>query len=133
MNLVKKFCKINNISFTGFELEGVNGVLPVARIERLANDGPLRELRVGTLPVYESCLEGKMNKRPFSTKSERAKAPIEIIHTDVCGPLNVKARGGYEYFVIFIDDYLRFEYAYMMQRKFETFEKFKELCVEAEK
>ena len=35
------------------------------RINRLTNDGPLRELRVGSLPVCESCLEGKMTKRSF--------------------------------------------------------------------
>ena len=64
-----------------------------------------------------------MTKRPFSAKGERAKATLEIIH---CGPLNVKARIGYKYFVTFIDDYSRFGYAYLMQKKSETFEKFKE-------
>ncbi|RVW76960.1 Retrovirus-related Pol polyprotein from transposon TNT 1-94 [Vitis vinifera] len=104
-----------------------------SRIERLAKDGPLKELKVGTLPVCESCLEGKMTKRPFSAKGERAKVPLEIIHTDVCGPLNVKARGGYEYFVTFIDDYSRYGYVYLIQRKSEAFEKFKEFRAEAEK
>ena len=52
---------------------------------------------------------------------------------DVCGPFNVQARGGYEYFVTFIDDCSRYAYAYLMHRKSETFEKFKEFRVEAEK
>ena len=69
------------------------GHINLDRIERLIKDGPLRELKVGTLLVCESCLEGKMTKRAFSTKGERAKAPMEIILSDVCGPLNVKARG----------------------------------------
>ena len=77
------------------------------RIERLVKDGPLIELKVGTLPICESCLEGKA-KRPFSAKGEKAKAPLEIIYTDVCRPLNVKAKGIYEYFVTIIDDYSRF-------------------------
>ena len=85
------------------------GHITVDRIERLAKDGPLRELKVATLPVCESCLEGKMTKRSFS-----AKAPLEIIRTNVCGPLNVKERGGYEYFVTFIDDHLIVGYAYLM-------------------
>ena len=38
------------------------------RINRLVKDGPLRKLNVGTLPVYESCLKGKMIKRPFFKK-----------------------------------------------------------------
>ncbi|KAL6327213.1 hypothetical protein AAG906_015252 [Vitis piasezkii] len=61
----------------------LHGHINIDRIERLAKDGPLRELKVGTLPVCESCLEGKMTKRPFSAKGERAKVPLEIIHTDL--------------------------------------------------
>ena len=29
---------------------------------------------------------------------------LEIIHTDVCGPMSVEARGGYRYFLTFTDD-----------------------------
>ena len=93
----------------------------------------MRELRVGFLHVCESCLEGKMTKRSFSAKGERAKEPLELVHTDVCGPLNVQARGGYEYFVNFIDDYSRYSYIYLMQRKSETFQKFQDFRAEAEK
>ena len=84
-------------------------------INKLTKDGPLRELRVGSLPVCESCLEGKFTKISFSAKGERAKEPLELIHTDVSGPLNVQARGGYKYFVNFIDDYSRYSYIYLMQ------------------
>ena len=75
------------------------GHISLDRINRLTKDGPLRELRVGSLSVCESCLEGKMTKMSFSAKGERAKEPLELVHTDVCGTLNVQARGGYEYFV----------------------------------
>ena len=51
----------------------------------------------------------------------------------MCGPLNVQARGGYEYFVIFIDDFSRYRYVYLIQRKSETFGKFKEFVTEAKK
>ena len=74
-----------------------------------------------------------MTKRSFSAKGFRAKEPLELVHSDVCGPLNVQARGGYEYFVTFIDDYSRYEYVYLMQRKFQTFGKFKEFLAEAER
>ena len=32
---------------------------------------------------------------------ERAIDLLEIIHTDVCGPMSVQARGGYRYFLTF--------------------------------
>ena len=57
---------------------------------------------------------------------ERATDLLEIIHTDVCGPMNIKARDRYHYFLIFTDDLSRYGYIYLMKHKSETFEKFKE-------
>ena len=74
-----------------------------------------------------------MTKRPFSAKGKRSKEPLQLVHSDVCGPISVQARGGYEYFVIFINDYSRYSYVYLMHKKSETFGKFKELMAEAEK
>ena len=74
-----------------------------------------------------------MTKRPFLAKCERSKKPLQLVHSDVYGPLIVQARGGYEYFVTFIDDYSRYSYIYLMHKKFETFGKFKEFMEKAEK
>ena len=63
---------------------------------------------------------------------ERATDLLEIIHTDVCGPMSVEARGGYRYFLTFTDDLRRYEYIYLMKHKSETFEKFKEFQSEVE-
>ena len=43
------------------------------RINRLTKDGPLKDLSVGSLPVCESCLEGKIIKRPFYHKGTRSR------------------------------------------------------------
>ena len=51
---------------------------------------------------------------------------LELIHSDVCGPMSTTARGGYQYFVTFTDDLSRYGYIYLMRHKSETFEKFKE-------
>jgi len=109
------------------------GHINLNRIDRLVKDGILPSLVVEPMPVCESCLEGKMTKRPFSSKGNRAKDLLELVHTDVCGPINVRARGGYEYFITFTDDYSRYGYIYLMHRKSEAFEKFKEFRAEAEK
>ena len=49
------------------------GHINLDKINWLVKDGPLRKLNVGSLPVCESCLKGKMTKRPFSAKGERSK------------------------------------------------------------
>ena len=74
-----------------------------------------------------------MTKRSFSSKGNRAKEVLELVHSDVCGPINVQARGGFEYFVTFTDDYSRYGYVYLMTRKSEAFDKFKEFKAEVEK
>ena len=70
-------------------------------------------------------LMGKMTKTPFSRTMERATDLLEIIHTDVCGPMSVEARSGYHYFLTFTDYLSRYGYIYLMKHKSKTFEKFK--------
>jgi transposase InsO family protein len=75
---------------------------------------------------------GKMTKTLFSGTMERATDLLEIIHTDVCGPMSVEARSGYCYVLTFTDDLSRYGYVYLMKHKSETFEKFKEFQSEVE-
>ena len=102
------------------------------RIQRLIKDDLLEPLDFDGFPVCESCLEGKMTKRPFNAKGRRAQELLELVHTDLCGPMSTQAKGGYEYFITFIDDYSRYGYVYLMKWKSETFEKFKEFKAEVE-
>ena len=51
----------------------------------------------------------------------------------MCGSINIRAHGGYEYFIIFTDDHSRNGYVYLMQHKSDSFEKFKEYRTEVEK
>ena len=74
-----------------------------------------------------------MTKRPFFAKGNRTNALLELVHTDVYGPINIKARGGYEYFITFIDDHSKYGYLYLIQHKSKAFEKFKEFRAEVEK
>ena len=105
------------------------GHINIKRLERLSRLGPLKHLKVGTLPVCESCIEEKMTKRSFSGKGLRATEPLQLVHSDVCGPMSEAARGGYEYFVTFTDDYSRYGFIYLMHIKSETFEKLKEFVL----
>ena len=109
------------------------GHINSSRIHGLVKSGILNSLIFEPIPVCESCLEGKMTKRPFKAKGNRATIQLELVHTDVCGPMSVQARGGYEYFITFTDDYLRYGYVYLMCHKSEAFDKFREYKAEAEK
>ncbi|KAG8496998.1 hypothetical protein CXB51_008222 [Gossypium anomalum] len=49
-----------------------------------------------------------MTKSPFTGKSEPASDLLGLIHSDVCGPINTQARGGFHYFITFTDDFSRY-------------------------
>ncbi|KAL0411220.1 UNVERIFIED_CONTAM: hypothetical protein Slati_3711700 [Sesamum latifolium] len=73
-----------------------------------------------------------MTRKPFVGQSTFANGLLDLIHTDVCGPLNTQARGGFSYFIIFIDDHSRYGYVYLMRYMFEVFVRFKEFRLEVE-
>ncbi|KAK4393534.1 Retrovirus-related Pol polyprotein from transposon RE2 [Sesamum angolense] len=70
----------------------------------------------------EACLQGKQHKKPFpSGTSWRAKAVLELIHTDVCDPMRTPSHEQNRYFILFIDDYSRMTWVYFMREKSEVF------------
>ena len=127
-SLKRKFHSTNDAYLWHLRLAHINS----NRIQRLIKDGLLEPLDFDRFLVCESCFEGKMTKRPFNAKGRRAQELLELVHMDVCGPMSTQAKGGYEYFITFTDNYSRYGYVYLMRRKSETFEKFKEFRAEVE-
>jgi hypothetical protein len=102
--------------------------------EQRSNEMVRKEMASGiTVPktvkqsFCEGCVEGKMNRKPFKPVGEiRSTRKLQLVHSDVCGPMNTDSIGGRRYFVTFIDDYSRCCKVYFMKRKSEVLEKFKE-------
>ena len=51
---------------------------------------------------------------------------MELIHSDVCGPMSSTSLSGYVYYVSFIDDYSCKTWVYFLKSKDEVLRKFKE-------
>lgn len=82
----------------------------------------------------EGCIEGKQQRSPFPVDgATRASKVLEIVHSDVCGPMKTTSMGGCKYFVTFIDDFSRKIWLYPIKAKSECFEKFKEFKALVEK
>lgn len=75
--------------------------------------------------LCEPCVLGKMTRQPFNHKGYRAKRPLELVHSDVCGPVSPTTWDNKNYFVTFIDDYTHFVMVYLIKHKSEVFEQFK--------
>lgn len=77
-----------------------------------------------------SCIEGKKTRLPFPKNSyNRATDILELIHTDLCGPMPCSSLSGAKYFLLFIDDYTRKTFVYFLTKKSEVFDKFKQFKV----
>jgi len=79
------------------------------RLHRLTRADLLGSLTKKKLPVYEYCLARKAIRLPFS-KAKRASSQLQLIHLDICGLMNVRARHEENYFITFIDDFTRFDH-----------------------
>ena len=131
-NIDAKRCKFDNDSAT-YLWHCRLGHIVIKRMKKLHADGLLKSLDYESFDTCEPCLMSKMTKTPFSETVERANDLLKIIHTDVCGPMNIEARGGYRYFLTFTDDLSRYGYIYLMKHKSEIVERFKEFQSEVEK
>ncbi|CAK9813843.1 Retrovirus-related Pol polyprotein from transposon TNT 1-94 [Anthophora plagiata] len=72
------------------------------------------------------CYRGKMSRTPFPKTSSRNSKLLEIIHSDVCGPMRTESNGKARYFITFIDDYSRWCEIRMLKGKHAVLDAFKE-------
>jgi len=81
--------------------------------------------------VYEICQLGKQTRLPFPiNQSRRTSEKLQLIHSDVCGPMRTPTLSGSKYFVLFIDDLTRMCWVYFLRQKSEVaavFQRFKNL------
>jgi hypothetical protein len=75
---------------------------------------------------------GNNIKKPFPSSENRSKEILDLIHSVVCGPMSVKSLGISPYYVVFIDDFSRNTWMYMLMMKDEVFRKFQEFKTEVE-
>jgi len=68
-------------------------------------------------PICEPCLAGKMHANPFPTSYSRASQPLELVHIDLKGPIQVTSFGGYKYWAMFVDDHTRFKCGIGLKKK----------------
>lgn len=74
---------------------------------------------------YEGCALAKMHRDEFPSSLNRKKRDIlELVHTDICGPMQTRSLGGAYYFLLFIDDCTRYTWVYFPRNKSHTFEYF---------
>lgn len=88
---------------------------------------------VRDLPQFEAsnitctdCLVGKQHRNAIPKQSSwRAKEVLELIHSDICGPIKPASNSGKRYTLCFIDDFSRKAWVYLLVEKLEALRCFK--------
>ena len=73
------------------------------------------------------CIKGKMCQTSERTPDVRASAVLELVHTDLAGPITPTAREGFKYTIMFTDDYSSAVSVYFLKQKCDAagaYEKF---------
>lgn len=81
----------------------------------------------GIKETCEECIQGKMHRKTFRSESNRrTKDILEIVHSDVCGPMQTITPGGKRYILTMIDDYSSYTEVFLLSHKSEVFRCIKE-------
>ena len=81
----------------------------------------------------EDCVLGKHQRATFpKTTWYQVKEQLGLVHTNVCGSINLVCFGGKRYFLIFIDYFSRKTWVYFLKEKYEVFGVFKKFKVMVE-
>eukprot|EP00253_Pinus_taeda_P028641 PITA_28641 len=90
--------------------------------ENMVTGLPMVSCRDG---VCSGCVLGKHHRDSFDKRaSSHASAPLQLVHSDLCGPLPVASFSGCKYFLTFIDDFSRRTWVYFLKLKREVFNTF---------
>jgi hypothetical protein len=76
--------------------------------------------------ICKGCAQGKNVKKPFPSNDSKVKGVLDIIHSNICGPMPASSLSRYVYYVSFNDDFSRKTWIYFLKDKIEVFNKLKE-------
>ena len=86
----------------------------------------LPKFKVDHEGVCKGCAQGKNIKNPFQKRESKEEGVLELIHSDVCGPMPSTSLSWYVHCVSFIDYYSRKTRGCFLKSKDEVFGKCKE-------
>lgn len=73
----------------------------------------------------EACVLGKQHRLPYNGHNATTTKCGELIHADLCGPMQVNSFGGARFVLLLKDDFSHMRFAYFLKSKDETISKIK--------
>jgi transposase InsO family protein len=82
-------------------------------------------------PDCNTCVLGKMTQSRNRNPDIRSKAPLELVHTDLAGPIDPMSKEGFRYTIAFTDDYSGVVFVYFLKNKSDTVEATKKFLADS--
>ena len=98
----------------------------------LSHFGYLPGFNFSYFSLCEHCLYGKQTQSPHKRESTQKCEPLELVHSDLCGPMPNVSMGGSKHFVTFIDDFSRKVWVYPLKKKDDVLSKFQNFVTHVE-
>jgi len=87
-----------------------------------------------TKEICAICLTGKQHRESMSKKTSwKSSTQLQLVHSDICGPITPISHSGKRYILSFIDDFTRKTWVYFLHEKSEAFATFKIFKASVEK
>ncbi|XP_025266851.1 uncharacterized protein LOC105249334 [Camponotus floridanus] len=108
--------KLGHLSFNGMKI-----LKEISKgMDFIAKD--LKEVEA----TCEICLKAKQTRVPFEKSETKTKRPLELVHSNVCGPVETQTWNDKRYILTMLDDYTHFTVIYLLQNKYEVADTIKE-------
>jgi hypothetical protein len=102
-------------------------------IKKMAKLGVVTGLQLTTQDpdhLCQGCQFGKHQRSSFPINHirQKADAPGDLLHTDICGRMAIPSKGGSLYFIIYKDDATSYRFVFCVHRKSEALKCFQNVC-----
>ena len=75
------------------------------------------DIKTTSADSCDACILGKQHRLPFNASTTITSKPLELLHTDLCGPMPVPSHGGNLYFITLLDDHTGYSLISPLRRK----------------
>ena len=71
--------------------------------------------------LCSACEKGKLTRATFRSKQVSSiSAPLQLLHMDLFGPVNIQSISGKKYTLVIVDEYSRYTWVFFLRSKSET-------------
>lgn len=127
MNRVYGINEINYKQTCIHELHRIFGHKNIQSLKKMINENMVTGINLKNCNCNlecKVCIESKMTRKSFNkSKPKVTKQVLEIIDTDICGPMSTLTHRQKRYILTLIDDYSRFTYIYLLNKASEARQK----------